>query len=112
MSLRAVSVRALFLPLLLVCALFAAGQNPAPPRAAAVASEEDPAAAAVAVRPVAADRPEQRLTEHDRAAIFDPKNPAPISPAFGTQPKQGRITGFDFARDPLNADKPFTTFER
>ncbi|MBY0528257.1 MAG: cytochrome B6 [Gemmataceae bacterium] len=27
-----------------------------------------------------------------------------------SQPKQGRILGFDFARDPLNAEKPFTTF--
>ena len=35
----------------------------------------------------------------------------PVSPALKGQPKEGRITGFDFARDPLNADKPFTTFE-
>lgn len=71
----------------------------------------DPAAEAVAVRKVPADRPEQRLTEHDRSDVFDPTKPAPINPALKDQPKQGRITGFDFARDPLNADKPFTTFE-
>ena len=27
------------------------------------------------------------------------------------QPKEGRITGFDFYRDPLNADHPVTTLE-
>ncbi len=70
----------------------------------------DPAAEAVAVRKVAADRPEQRRTEHDRSDLFDTTKPAPLTAALKDQPKQGRITGFDFARDPLNADKPFTTF--
>ena len=82
-------------------------QEPAPP----VARPRDPAAEAKAVRAVPAERPEQQLTEHDRSDAFDPTKPAPISPALQDQPKQGRITGFDFARDPLNADKPFTTFE-
>jgi len=71
----------------------------------------DPAAEAIAVRDVPADRPEQRVTDHDRSGDFDPKKPAPLSPAFQSQPKKGRITGFDFARDPLNADAPFTSFE-
>jgi hypothetical protein len=74
-------------------------------------SPHDPAAAATAVRAVPADRPEQQLTDHDRSDVFDPKKPAPLTPALKRQPKEGRITGFDFARDPLNADKPFTTFE-
>ena len=30
----------------------------------------------------------------------------PSSPVFEDQPKEGRISGFDFYRDPLNADKP------
>src|SRR5689334_19360162 len=71
----------------------------------------DPAAEATAIRKVPAERPEQRLTEHDRSEMFDPAKPAPLNPALKDQPKQGRITGFDFARDPLNADKPFTTFD-
>jgi cytochrome c peroxidase len=70
----------------------------------------DPAAEATAVRNVPAARPEQQMTEHDRSERFDPTKPAPITSALKDQPKQGRISGFDFARDPLNADKPFTTF--
>ena len=69
----------------------------------------DPAAEATTVRAVPSDRPEQQLTEHDRSDAFDTRKPAPVSPALKGQPKEGRITGFDFARDPLNADKPFTT---
>jgi cytochrome c peroxidase len=70
----------------------------------------DPAAEATAVGKVPTDRPEQQLNDHDRSELFDPTKPAPLTPALKDQPKQGRITGFDFARDPLNADKPFTTF--
>ena len=72
---------------------------------------QDPAAAATAVRDVPMSRPEQQLTDHDRSDMFNPTKPAPLTPALKGQPKAGRITGFDFARDPLNADKPFTTFE-
>ena len=64
----------------------------------------DPAAEAMTVRDVPVDRPEQRLTEHDRSKAFDPKNPAPITNALKDQAKSGRILGFDFARDPLGAD--------
>jgi cytochrome c peroxidase len=70
----------------------------------------DPAADAMATRKVQATRPEQRITEHDKSDRFDPTKPAPLTPALKEQPKEGRITGFDFARDPLNAPKPFTTF--
>jgi cytochrome c peroxidase len=71
----------------------------------------DPAAEAMVVREVDKTRPEQQLTEHDRADIFSPTKPAPITKALNDQPQDGRILGFDFARDPLNAPKPFTTFE-
>ena len=71
----------------------------------------DPAAEAQCSKRVPAERPEQKLTEHDRSPQFDPTKPAPLTPALKDQPKEGRITGFDFARDPLNADKPFTTFD-
>jgi hypothetical protein len=93
-------------------AMLAAGQDsPGGNQAKPVERPRDPAAEAQAVRAVPADRPEQQQTEHDRSDIFDTKKPAPVSPALQGQPKQGRITGFDFARDPLNADKPFTSFE-
>src|SRR5206468_4450404 len=36
---------------------------------------------------------------------------APASTVFRSQPKAGRISGFDFYRDPLNSDQPFTKFE-
>lgn len=71
----------------------------------------DPAADAVAVRQAPVERPEQRITNHDRSPLFDTTKPAPYTPVLSTQPNQGRITGFDFARDPLGADKPFATFE-
>jgi hypothetical protein len=38
--------------------------------------------------------------------VFDPDKAAPSSPVFETQPKAGKVSGFDFARDPLNADRP------
>jgi cytochrome c peroxidase len=71
----------------------------------------DPAAEAVGAKPVAADRPEQKLTDHDKSPMFDPTKPAPLTKALTGQPNQGRILGFDFARDPLGAPKPFTTFD-
>ena len=83
--------------------LLIAARSDEPPR--------DPAAEAVKVQPVPAERPEQRLTEHDKSGKFDPTKPAPVTPALKDQPKAGRITGFDFARDPLNAPEPFTTFD-
>src|SRR3954468_19030802 len=71
----------------------------------------DPAADAIAVQNAPNERPEQKVTEHDRSPVFDITKPAPITMDLKNQAKMGRITGFDFARDPLNADKPFTTFE-
>jgi cytochrome c peroxidase len=62
-------------------------------------------------REVPASRPEQRKTEHDRSDVFKDTNAKPSSPELENQPEQGRITGFDFARDPLNAKKPMQTFE-
>ena len=76
---------------------------------AAKAPLPDPAAEAVSVKAVPADRPEQQLTDHDRSPMFGPGKPAPVSPQLPNQPNQGRILGFDFARDPLNSPKPFTT---
>jgi cytochrome c peroxidase len=51
-------------------------------------------------------RPEQQKTAHDQSQLFVDSKALPSSPALKTQPKEGKISGFDFARDPLNADVP------
>ncbi len=56
-------------------------------------------------------RPEQKKTAHDRSGIFAAAKARPSSSAFDDQPKKGQISGFDFYRDPLNADKPMQSFE-
>src|SRR5687768_7384516 len=63
-------------------------------------------------RQVARTRPEQQKTERDDPKRFAGTNAPSLSPAFKDQPEEGKIKGFDFARDPLNAKTPiFTTFE-
>lgn len=56
-------------------------------------------------------RPEQKKDEHDRSNVFAAPNAMPSSPAFENQPDDGKMLGFDFYRDPLNAKKPMQTFE-
>src|SRR5438270_843956 len=70
----------------------------------------DPAVEATRAAKAASDRPEAIQSEHDKSAAFSPKNAMPINLALKGQPKEGKISGFDFARDPLNSDKPMTTF--
>jgi cytochrome c peroxidase len=53
-----------------------------------------------------AKRVEQRLSEHDRSSAFDDAQAKPVSPALAGQPKEGKVSGFDFYRDPLNSDQP------
>lgn len=79
------------------------------PRRAAV--QADAVAEAQTPRQVRVTRPEQRTTAHDQSAAFGPTNASPSSPAFKNQPEDGRVTGFDFFRDGLNAKKPMQTFE-
>jgi len=74
------------------------------------ARPRDPAAEATGAKDVPKARPEQKLTEHDRSPVFDPTKPAPLTKALKDQPKEGRVLGFDFARDPLNGDRPFQPF--
>ncbi|HEX6984018.1 MAG TPA: hypothetical protein VF170_01520, partial [Planctomycetaceae bacterium] len=92
----------------------------APPREQRASDQErapDPQAPRDAVREVQSPRdvprtrPEQKLTEHDKSEAFRPGAAAPLTEAFESQPQKGRITGFDFYRDPLNAPEPFTKFE-
>src|SRR3954466_10315097 len=80
-------------------------------RKAAADRPRDPAAEAQSHNAPRGDRPEQKLTAHDRSPAFSPNAYAPVNPALKEQPKQGKLSGFDFARDPLNAPKPFTTFD-
>jgi cytochrome c peroxidase len=47
----------------------------------------------------------------DRGDRFDASKAEPSSPVLDTQPERGRVEGFDFVRDPLNAKKPMQTFE-
>src|SRR4051812_30511782 len=83
------------------CAWVAAlAQNPpARPARDAVQQAQQPNA-------VPGTRPEQRTTDHDRSDIFNGDRAAPLSPVLKSQPKEGKISGFDFYRDPLNADHP------
>jgi cytochrome c peroxidase len=71
----------------------------------------DAVAEAQAARSVAAERPEQKTTQHDRSNAFSGDNAPASSPAFEHQPGKGRLDGFDFYRDPLGAMKPKETFE-
>jgi len=56
-------------------------------------------------------RPEQRKTEHDLSDTFKAPSAESSSPALNNQPEQGKMLGFDFARDPLNSKRPMMTFE-
>src|SRR4051812_13188495 len=98
-------------PLVLTAALMTggltlaiAGPAPQPAMFDAVADAQMP-------REVPATRPEQQKTEHDRTVGEKARNAPPASPALKNQPKEGKITGFDFYRDPLNADHPGQTLE-
>ena len=65
----------------------------------AVADAQEP-------RTVSIERPEQKKTDHDRSGIFEAQKARPSSPAFLNQPRDAKISGFDFYRDPLGAEKP------
>ncbi|MCA1851961.1 MAG: hypothetical protein LC647_06100, partial [Beggiatoa sp.] len=67
---------------------------------------DDAVAEAQTARAVPIERPEQKQTEHDRSDLFNARKARPSSSVFEDQPKEGQISGFDFYRDPLNADKP------
>lgn len=71
----------------------------------------DAAADAQSVQKVPLERAEQRISKHDKGVAKSAGGPAPLSDSFKPQPNEGRMKGFDFARDPLNAPAPFTTFE-
>jgi cytochrome c peroxidase len=57
-------------------------------------------------QPVQSQRPEQQKSQHDQSDVFSGTNAPPSSQTFESQPDQGKMLGFDFARDPLNAKRP------
>jgi hypothetical protein len=57
--------------------------------------------------PIQMKRPEQQKTAQDNSNVFDELQAKPSSPAFRNQPEAGKTSGFDFYRDPLNADRPY-----
>lgn len=56
---------------------------------------------------VRSERPEQKKTEHDRSDLFNVRKAPSSSPVLKDQPKEGKVSGFDFFRDPLGADQPY-----
>jgi len=56
--------------------------------------------------PTQRNRPEQQKTAHDNSREFEAPQAKPSSPVFVKQPKEGKNSGFDFYRDPLNSDHP------
>lgn len=51
-------------------------------------------------------RVEQRKSQHDMSPNFDASRAIPSSPVLAQQPQQGKVQGFDFYRDPLDAKRP------
>jgi len=51
-------------------------------------------------------RPEQTKSQHDNAGPFSAKEATSSSPVFSSQPKEGKNSGIDYYRDPLNSDHP------
>ncbi len=89
-------------------ALFVSAQTPR--QQPASAARRDAVQDAQAPREAPATRPEQRKNEHDRSDVFSPKGAMPINAALKAQPDAGKVTGFDFARDPFGAKAPMQTF--
>jgi cytochrome c peroxidase len=75
------------------------------------AAPSDAVADAQTPRAVPATRPEQQKTEHDQSNVFAADAAPQSAEPIREQPDEGKVKGFDFYRDPLNAKKPMQTFE-
>lgn len=80
-------------------------------KAAERAPSKDAVMEAQNSRPALSTRPEQEMNTHDKSGIFNATSAEPSSTAFEQQPDQGKVLGFDFYRDPLNAPRPMMTFD-
>jgi cytochrome c peroxidase len=89
----------------------ATGSNKPAQAPPAATSPRDAVQGAQTPQKVNLTRPEQKLSDHDRSDIFSAARGEPSSPVLESQPEKGRINGFDFVRDPLNAKEPKETFE-
>jgi hypothetical protein len=80
------------------------GQQRAPAAPDAVEEAQSP-------RPPSSNRVEQEKSSQDQSDIFSGTAAPLSSPALENQPDQGKMLGFDFARDPLNAKRPMQPAE-
>src|SRR6185369_16048228 len=92
------------LAILLVCIVATAAKQVPPQKSPPDAVQE-----AQKPRSPAPDRPEQVRTTHDQSGIFNAANAKPASDVSESQPKMGKVSGFDFYRDQLNSDRPMTS---
>lgn len=90
--------------------MVACSQNAEPAKGTSGAPH-DAIAAAQRQLNVPQERPEQQLGENDKPDKFKADSAPDSSTVLQDQPEKGRVNGFDFARDPLNAKKPMETFE-
>ncbi|HUS34318.1 MAG TPA: cytochrome B6 [Verrucomicrobiae bacterium] len=100
--------------LLLMVGCAAHGQNESKPttqQRATNARRPDAVEDAQTPRTVAQRRAEQAKTDKDDPARFKADKAQPSSEALKNQPDQGKVVGFDFSRDPLNAKKPMEKAE-
>jgi hypothetical protein len=65
-----------------------------------------PSKKAQSPRPPSSKRVEQEKTSQDQSDIFSGTAAPLSSPALENQADQGKMPGFDFARDPPNAKRP------
>jgi cytochrome c peroxidase len=92
--------------LLLVLAVVVRSQQAPPPGARPDAVQD-----AQIPRTVPVERPEQQKSAHDRSPLFLAPQAVPASQALAGQPEEGKVLGFDFYRDPLNAKQPMQTLD-
>ncbi|SFJ51296.1 hypothetical protein SAMN05421753_12241 [Planctomicrobium piriforme] len=81
------------------------------PQSSSTAPAKDAVVEAQTSRPAVGTRAELQLSPHDRSDVFAAARAAAISAALQGQAKSGKVLGFDFARDPLNSDRPFQPAE-
>ncbi len=91
----------------LFTAIHFAAENPQP----LAPTQKDSVQEAQIPRQVEPTRPEQQKTAHDQSNVFSGANAPASSSAFENQPDKGRMEGFDFARDGLNAKRPMQPAE-
>ena len=62
-------------------------------------------------RPPRGTKVEQQQSAEDLSEKFIWYRAVPASPVFKSQPKEGKVNGFDFVRDGLNTPQPYVPFD-